>query len=55
MKLIWQRAEAMAVLHSTLDFRRCIDVPGYERMKLHPATRLIATMNYGYFGTKGTE
>ena len=21
-------------------------------MKLHPATRLIATMNYGYFGTK---
>ena len=41
-----------SVLHSTLDFRRCIDVPGYERMKLHPATRLIATMNYGYFGTK---
>lgn len=46
------KSEAMAVLHSTLDFRRCIDVPGYERMKLHPATRLIATMNYGYFGTK---
>ena len=46
------KSEAMAVLHSTLDFRRCIDVSGYERMKLHPATRLIATMNYGYFGTK---
>ena len=42
----------MAVLHATLDFRRTIDVPGYERMELHPATRFIATMNYGYAGTK---
>ena len=29
-----------------------IDVPGYERIELHPATRFIATMNYGYAGTK---
>ena len=42
----------MAVLHATLDFRRTIDVPGYERIELHPATRFIATMNYGYSGTK---
>ena len=46
------KSEAMAVLHATLDFRRTIDVPGYERIQLHPATRFIATMNYGYSGTK---
>ena len=43
--------EALAVLHATLDFRRVIDVPGYERITLHPAARFIATMNYGYAGT----
>ena len=46
------KSEAMAVLHATLDFRRTIDVPGYDRILLHPATRFIATMNYGYAGTK---
>lgn len=46
------KSEAMAVLHATLDFRRTIDVPGYDRIYLHPATRFIATMNYGYSGTK---
>ena len=46
------RNEALAVLHSVLDFRRIIDVPGYDRIDLHPATRFIATMNYGYSGTK---
>lgn len=46
------KSEALAVLHATLDFRRTIDVPGYERINLHPATRFIATMNYGYSGTK---
>ena len=44
--------DAVAVLHSALDYRRLIDVPGYERIELHPATRFIATMNYGYSGTK---
>lgn len=44
--------EAMAVLHSVLDYRRTIDVPGYDRIVLHPCTRFIATMNYGYAGTK---
>lgn len=29
-----------------------IDVPGYERIELHPATRFIGTMNYGYAGTR---
>ncbi len=44
--------EALAVLHATLDFRRVIDVPGYERIDLDPATRFIGTMNYGYAGTR---
>lgn len=44
--------EALAVLHATLDFRRVIDVPGYERIPLDPATRFIGTMNYGYAGTR---
>ena len=46
------KSEAMAVLHATLDFRRTIDVPGYDRIDLHPATRFISTMNYVYSGTK---
>ena len=44
--------ESLAVLHATLDFRRIIDVPGYSRISLAPATRFIATMNYGYAGTR---
>lgn len=46
------RNEAMAVLHSLLDHRRILDVPGYERLTVHPAARFIATMNYGYAGTR---
>ncbi len=44
--------ESLAVLHATLDFRRIIDVPGYSRICLAPSTRFIATMNYGYAGTR---
>ena len=44
--------DAVSVLHATLDYRRSIDVPGYSRIVLHPATRFIGTMNYGYAGTK---
>ena len=44
--------EALAVLHAALDFRRAIDVPGYARVELQPAARFIATMNYGYAGTR---
>ena len=44
--------DAASVLHATLDHRRIIDVPGYEKIDLHPATRFIGTMNYGYAGTK---
>ncbi len=44
--------ESLAVLHATLDFRRIIDVPGYSRIRLAPAARFIATMNYGYAGTR---
>ena len=46
------RNEALAALHSMLDFRRILDIPGYGRLKIHPATRFIATMNYGYAGTR---
>ena len=44
--------EALAVLHSTLDFRRSIDIPGYDQLPMDPAARFIATMNYGYAGTR---
>ncbi|AWY99270.1 MULTISPECIES: AAA family ATPase [Blautia] len=44
--------DAVAVLHAVLDYRRIMDVPGYEKINLHPATRFIGTMNYGYAGTK---
>ena len=44
--------DAVSVLHASLDYRRCIDVPGYDKIDLHDATRFIGTMNYGYAGTK---
>lgn len=44
--------ESVALLHATLDYRRIIDVPGYDRIVLHDATRFIATMNLGYAGTR---
>lgn len=46
------RNEALAVLHSALDFRRVIDIPGYERIPVSQKTRFLATMNYGYAGTR---
>ena len=46
------RNEAMAVLHSLLDFRHTVDIPGYSLLKADPAARFIATMNYGYSGTR---
>ena len=44
--------DAVSILHATLDYRRNIDVPGYDKIELHAATRFIGTMNYGYAGTK---
>lgn len=44
--------DAVSVLHATLDYRRVIDVPGYDKIELHDAARFIGTMNYGYAGTK---
>lgn len=44
--------ESLSVVHSALDYRRIIDVPGYDRITLHPASRFIGTMNYGYMGTR---
>lgn len=46
------RNEALAVLHSALDFRRVINIPGYDSITVHPAARFLATMNYGYAGTR---
>lgn len=44
--------ESLSVIYSALDYRRVIDVPGYEKVSLNEATRFIGTMNYGYIGTK---
>lgn len=44
--------EALSILHSTLDDRRIIDIPGYDLIDISPSTRFIATMNYGYLGTR---
>jgi hypothetical protein len=44
--------DAVSVLHAALDYRRYIDVPGYDKIEMHPAARFIGTMNYGYAGTK---
>lgn len=44
--------DSVAVLHATLDYRRIIDVPGYDKIKLKDEVRFIATMNYGYAGTR---
>ncbi|WP_099203585.1 AAA family ATPase [Miniphocaeibacter massiliensis] len=44
--------DSVAVIHSSLDHRRIIDIPGYDKIKLDDATRFIGTMNYGYAGTR---
>ncbi len=44
--------DAVSVLHSVLDYRRIIDIPGYDKITLHEAARFIGTMNYGYVGTR---
>ena len=44
--------DAVSVLHATLDYRRSIDVPGYDKIDLHPAPRFIGTKKNGYAGTK---
>ena len=44
--------DAVSVLHATLDYRRILDVPGYDKIELHDAARFIGTMNYGYAGTR---
>lgn len=44
--------DAVSVLHAALDYRRVIDVPGYDKIQMDDAARFIGTMNYGYAGTK---
>ena len=36
--------DAVSVLHATLDYRRSIDVPGYDKIELHPAARFMGKM-----------
>ena len=52
MRSIWPKVMQSLSFTECLDFRRILDVPGYDRISLHPAARFIATMNYGYAGTK---
>ncbi|MCR5302942.1 MAG: MoxR family ATPase [Lachnospiraceae bacterium] len=44
--------EALSVMHSCLDHRRVMDIPGYRKVDIVPAARFIGTMNYGYAGTR---
>lgn len=46
------RNDALAILYSVLDYRRMIDISGYQKIDLHEACRFIGTMNYAYTGTK---
>ncbi len=46
------RNEALAVLHSLLDDRGMVEVPGHGVVELSPAARVIGTMNHGYAGTR---
>ena len=43
---------SVAIMHSVLDYRRIIDIPGFEKVDIHDKTRFLATMNYGYAGTR---
>ncbi|WP_243344243.1 AAA family ATPase [Anaerococcus sp. AGMB09787] len=44
--------EAISVLHASLDYRKIIDLAGYDQIEIDPNTRFIGTMNYGYIGTR---
>ena len=44
--------DSVAIMHSVLDYRRIIDIPGFEKVDIHDKTRFLATMNYGYAGTR---
>lgn len=46
------RNEALAVLHSLLDDRGMVEVPGHGIVELQPSARVIGTMNHGYAGTR---
>jgi MoxR-like ATPase len=48
----FSRPEAVSVLYSATDFRGEVDISGYSKVIGHPAYRVIATMNYGYSGTR---
>jgi len=48
----FSRPEAISVLYSATDFRGEVDISGYSKVIGHPAYRVIATMNYGYSGTR---
>jgi len=45
------KPEIAIILQSLLDDAKCIEVPGYGTVKVHPASRIWATMNEAYVGT----
>ena len=47
--------ESLAVLHATLDFRRVIDVPGYDRIPLSLADGIPLVCKGDDYGTVGAE
>lgn len=46
------KPESSAVLHSITDTRGYADIPGYDLIRISKRTRFVATMNYGYAGTR---
>ncbi len=44
--------DSVAIMHSVLDYRRIIDIPGIKKIDIDDKSRFIATMNYGYAGTR---
>lgn len=47
--------DAVSVLHSALDYRRVIDVPGYDRIELHPGSPVYRNHELWICRDKGTE
>lgn len=44
--------EVTSLLHSLLDWQKCITVAGVGEVKAHPDFRLVGAMNVGYMGTR---
>lgn len=47
--------DAVSVLHATLDYRRSIDVPGYDKIDLHPGSEIHRNYELWLCRNQGTE